>query len=59
MRSFQGASHMGILQDQRLVDEVLQIAMGKSRAKTPGPGWGILPDFVGAAISRGIGRLVP
>ncbi len=58
MKSFQGASHMGILLDQRLVDEVLQIATGKSRARTLGPSWGVLPEFLGAAISRGIGRLV-
>ena len=58
MQSFQGASHMGILQDQRLVDEVLHIATGKSRAKTLGPSWGMLPEILGAAISRGIGRLV-
>ena len=49
---------MGILQDQRLVDEVLQIVTGRSRAKTPGSNWGIWPELLGVAISRGIGRLV-
>ena len=58
MKSFQGASHMGILQDQRLIDEVFQIATGKSRARMLGPSWGMVPEFLGAAISRGIGRLV-
>lgn len=58
MKSFQGASHMGILQDQRLIDEVLRIVAGSSRAKPFGPSWAMVPDLLGAAISSGIGKLV-
>ena len=58
MKSFPGASHMGILQDQRLIDEILRVVMGSSRAKTLGPSWGTWPDLLGAAITGAVGRLV-
>ena len=59
MKAFEGASHMGILTDDRLIDEVLQIVKGsksgawtglKTKLRTKG-GW--LQRLVGKGLFRG------
>ena len=61
LKSFDGASHMGLLTDQRLIDEVLHIVTGgksKARAGMLQRNWGDTSDLLSAAISGGIRRLV-
>lgn len=59
MKAFKDASHMGILTDERLVDEVIQIVKGsKSGAWTDlslklHNSWGRLQQYMGAGIFKG------
>ena len=58
LKSFHGASHMGILSDDRLIDEVIQIVKGsksgawtdlKSRMRKP---WGFLQRLWRVSLYR-------
>lgn len=64
VKAFEGASHTGILTDDRLIDEVIQIVKGsksgtwtdlntKLRRK-----WGWLQRLVGAGLFRGRDQLM-
>ena len=63
LKSFHGASHMGILTDDRLIDEVIQIVKGsksgawtdlKSGLRKP---WGPLQRLWGVSVYRGSSKL--
>ena len=63
LKSFHGASHMGILMDDRLIDEVIQIVKGRksgpwtnlrSRVRKP---WSFLQRLWGFGVYRGSSKV--
>lgn len=64
VKPFEGASHMGILTDDRLIDEVLQIVKGSKSGAWTGlktrmrrkRGW--LQQLLGAGLFRGRGTFM-
>ena len=64
VKAFEGASHMGILTDDRLIDEVLQIVKGSKSGAWTGlktrlrkkRGW--LQQLLGAGLFRGRGTFM-
>ena len=64
LKAFKDASHTGILTDERLVDEVIQIVKGSKSGAWTDLGlklhnsWGRLQQYMGAGIFKGMSWMI-